>query len=180
MKPLLLIAFATVAVFSQPEVRISQRAAADGQQMILGYSGTNLIYTCRAASVQPTSPSISIASATNANPVVFTVTAGHGFNSSSTPQVTISGGTGNWTGANGTYTATIVSSTTFSIAVNSTAYGAVAGTLVYTSRAPLTTNRIWSVQYFAYDGSNNIIWSGWAGGVPSYTNTCSAAPTQYQ
>jgi len=75
--------------------------------------------------------SISITSATNANPVVFTVAAGHGFATGEGPVITISGGTGAWTVVNGSFVATILSPTTFSIAVNSTAIGAVAGTIVY-------------------------------------------------
>lgn len=171
----------TAALYAQPETRLSQKNPDVAYQFVLGYSGTNAIYICKAASLQPTSSAISIASATNANPVVFTVTAGHGFDASSHPQVTISGGTGNWTAVNLTNTtATIINSTTFSIAVNATAFGAVAGTLVYTTRAPRTTAAIWSVQSLAYDGSSNLIWTGWAGGTTSPVNTCTGAPATAQ
>ena len=177
---IILLLLAAVAAYGQPETIISQKSPLTAYQFIMAYSGSDLLYICRAASTQPTSPSISIASATQANPVVFTVSGGHGFNTSSLPQVTISGGTGNWTGVNGTFTATIINSTTFSIAVDSSAYGAVTGTLVFTTRAPRTTSYIWSVQKFVYDGSSNLIWSGWVGGTPSFTTTCSGAPAQYQ
>ena len=176
----ILLLLAAMALQAQTEMRLSQRNPDVGYQMILTYSGTSLLYLCKAASIQPTSPAISIASATNASPVVFTVSGGHGFNASSLPLVTISGGTGNWTAVNASLTATILSSTTFSVAVDSTSFGAVSGTLVFTTRAPRTTSSIWSVQKFVYDGSANMIWSGWVGGTPSYTTTCSSAPSQYQ
>ena len=179
MKPLLTILFITTA-FAQSEVRIAERNPDTAFQSILGYSGSNLVYICKALSLQPESAAISIASATNANPVVFTVSGGHGFSTSIKPSVTISGGTGNWTAVNGVSTATIINSTTFSIPVDSAAFGAVAGTLVYRSRAPLTTSAIWSVQFLVYDGSNNIISSSWAGGTTAPTKTCTGAPTQYQ
>lgn len=176
----ILLLLAACAVQAQNDVIISQKSPSAGYQFIMGYSGTNLLYICRAASIQPTSPSISIASATQANPAVFTISGGHGFDASALPIVTVSGGTGNWTAVNGSFTATIISSTEFSIPVNSTTFGAVSGTLVFTTRAPRTTSPIWSVQKFVYDGSNNAIWSGWVGGVSSFVNTCSSAPAQYQ
>ncbi len=176
----ILLLLAALAVQAQTEMRLSQRNPDTGYQFIFAYSGTDLLYLCRANSIQPTSPSISIASATQASPVVFTVSGGHGFNTSAKPLVTISGGAGNWTAVNGSFTATVINSTTFSIVVDSSAFGAVAGTLVFTTRAPRTTSNVWSVQKFVYDGSSNMIWSGWVGGTPSYTTTCSSAPTQYQ
>lgn len=179
MKLLLALLLAACA-YGQQEVRFSQNNPDLGYQYVMSYSGTNLIYLCKALSLQPTSGAISIASATNASPVVFTVSGGHGFNTNSKPSVIISGGTGNWTGVNGTYTATVINSTTYSIAVDSTAFGAVTGTLTYTTRSPLTTNPVWNVQFFAYDGSNNMVWSGWAGGAPQKKFTCSGSPAQYQ
>lgn len=178
---ILLLALVTSAAYAQTEMRISQRSPDTGYQFIMAYSGTSIQYICKAASLQPTSSAISIASATNANPVVFTVSGGHGFNTNSKPLITISGGTGSWTAVNLTNTvATVINSTTFSIAVDSTAFGALAGTVTYTTRAPRTTSSIWSVQYFTYDGSGNNTWAGWANGTSSFTNTCSGAPNNYQ
>lgn len=173
-----LLAFSAVAQNCQ--IGTPSDAPATGCQRIMAYSGTLISYMCQARSVQATKTRISIASATNANPVVFTVTGGHGFNTNSLPLVTISGGTGNWTAVNGTFTATIINTTTFSIPVNSTSLGAMAGTIVLDTAAPLITAAVWSVQKFVYDGSNNLVWSGFVGGSPAERNTCSAAPTQYQ
>jgi hypothetical protein len=130
--------------------------------------GSNLTYIGYALSNQHEAASTteSIASATNANPVVFTVTGGHGFDYQSgatiLPVVCVSGGTGNWTAVNGCFVGTPTASTTFSIPVNSTSFGAVTGTLVLTTNAPLTTKAIWAIEKFVYNGSNQIIFSGWA------------------
>ncbi|NBW07794.1 MAG: hypothetical protein EBR82_07185 [Caulobacteraceae bacterium] len=178
MKKLLLV-LASLSAFAQTEFRLSQRNPDVGYQYIAGYSGSNLIYLCKAASIQPVSPAISVASATNASPTVLTVSGGHGFDVSSKPNISVSGGTGNWVAINGARTATIISSTTLSIPVDATAFGALTGTIVFTTRAPRTTSSIWSVQFFVYSGSN-MIWSGWSTGVPSSTTTCTTSPTQYQ
>lgn len=177
----ILLALAALSAFAQPETRLSQKNPDTAYQFILGYSGDNTIYICKAASQQPTSPSISVASISNANPAVFTVSGGHGFyvDAMHTPKVTVSGGTGNWTAVNGTWTATLINSTTFSIAVDSTAFGAVAGTIVYTTKAPRTTSPVWSVQAFAYSAAN-MIWAGWANGTTSATTTCTGSPSQAQ
>lgn len=176
----IVLLLAALAVNAQTEMRLSQRNPDTGYQMILTYSGSNLLYLCKANSIQPTSPSISITSVSNAAAAVITVSGGHGFNTSALPLVTISGGTGNWTPLNASLTATVINSTTFSVPIDSSGFGVVTGTLVYTTRAPRTTSSVWSVQKFVYDGSDNMIWSGWVGGTPSYTTTCSSAPAQYQ
>lgn len=72
-----------------------------------------------------------ITSATNANPAVLTMTTPHGFTVGTTVQLNLSGFTGSWTPVNGHFTATILSATTVSVPVNSTAFGAMAGTPVY-------------------------------------------------
>ena len=177
---LILLLLAALAVSAQTEMRLSQRNPDTGYQFVLGYSGSNLIYACKAASIQPVSPSISIASASNASPVVFTISGGHGFNLSSTPTVTIAGGTGNWAAVNGSFTATVINTTTYSIVVDSTAFGAVTGTLTYTTRAPRITSAVWSIQKLIYDGSNNLIFAAWDSGTPSYTRVCSGNPAAAQ
>jgi len=145
-------------------------------QAVLGYSGTNLVYTCYARSVlqNRTSRSVSISAATNNNPVVFTSNT-HGFAIGSRPSVTISGGTGNWTAINGTSVATVVDANSFSIAVDSTSFGALTGTITFTTTAPRLTVAEWSVKKLTYDGSNNLIFVGWQGGTQSYSQKCSDA-----
>jgi hypothetical protein len=66
-----------------------------------------------------------ITAATNANPVELTLTS-HGLTNGET--ITISGATGAWAPINGTFTATVTGVNTFTIAVDSTAFGALTGT----------------------------------------------------
>ena len=74
----------------------------------------------------------SISAATNASPVVLTST-GHGLNTGAS--VTISGATGSWTPINGTSTITKIDANSFSIPVDSTAFGALTGTVVFSGKA---------------------------------------------
>ncbi len=137
------------------------------------YSSNNLIYSCTALAVQPRSlPGfsgsttnagiITVSAASNASPVSFTATA-HGldYQSGATvlPVVTISGGTGAWAGVNGQFVATPTSANAFTIPVDSTAFGALSGTLVVTTTAPKTTEAVWLVKGFVY-ATANLIFSG--------------------
>ena len=149
-----------------PVATISQGAANDGYQSIFVYASNNLTYLCKARSTQnvlQTLPTIS--AATNANPAALTITA-HGLDyqslATSTPVITITGGTGNWVAINGTFIATPTGANTVTIPVDSTAFGALTGTFVVTTRAPRTTGLYWSITHYAYDASNNLIWIGWA------------------
>ncbi len=181
MKTLLILALLALPAFGQNcQIGSTSGNPPTGCQRILGYSGTNLIYMCQARSVQPQASKMTVASASTANPVVFTISGGHGFDLSSLPIVTLTGGTGNWTAVNITATATIINSTTFSIPVNSTSFGSLAGTVVVSTNSPLTTSSVWSVMKLVYDGSDNLIWTGFVGGSPGERNTCSAAPAQAQ
>lgn len=70
---------------------------------------------------------VAITAATNANPAVLTV-VGHPFVTGN--QIGISGFTGSWAKANGQFPVTVTGANTFSIPINSTAFGAIAGTPV--------------------------------------------------
>ena len=94
--------------------------------------------------------------------------------------VTISGATGTgWvsgaTTVNGTFVATIIDANSFSIPVNTTGNGTLAGTVLFTTNAPRLAMNEWSVKKFVYDGSNNLIWSGWLGGTSNFNQKCSEA-----
>ncbi len=67
-----------------------------------------------------------ITAATNANPVVFTKTA-HGLTTGTV--ITLFGGTGAWSAVNGSFVITSTGANTFSIPVDSTAFGALTGTI---------------------------------------------------
>lgn len=165
---------AAFAFAQGPEVTISQGPSPNEFQIVYGYTGANLVYVCYAKSRQPTSGTISISAASNANPVSLTST-GHGFNTNSRPRITISGATGNWTPINGAFTATITGANTFTIPVDSTTFGALAGTVVFTTVGPRTNQPQWAVKQFAYDASSNLVSSAWLGGSSALQAKCSDA-----
>ena len=70
-----------------------------------------------------------ITAVTNANPAQMTST-GHGFSNSD--HVYITGFTGNWLPANGTWVISNVAANTFTIPVDSTGFGAISGSPVFT------------------------------------------------
>lgn len=160
-------------------ITIAPLIAQDGQQVnesegppyrayqkLFYVSGTNIQYICVAQSQSKTTP-ITVTAASNANPVSFTATAHNlgdygNLGATVTPIVKITGGTGNWTVINGTWTATPTSADAFTIPVDSAALGALTGTLVVTTMSPRHNEAVWSVQKFMYDGSNNLTGSGWA------------------
>lgn len=132
------------------------------------------LYTCTARSVQARnngSGVITVTAASNANPVSFTATA-HGITwvsgSFATPVVTISGATGAWAVINGEWVATPTSADAFTIPVNSTSLGALAGTLVVTTSSPRITEAVWRVEKSVFDGTtaplataNNLLFHGY-------------------
>lgn len=137
----------------------------NGYQSILYYTGTNLIYICKARSEQAISP-VTVSAASNANPVSFTATA-HGFGdfvmhgATTTPTVRIQGCTGGWTPINGVWLATVTSANAFTIAVDSTAFGAFTAACRFDSRTPRWNTAIWSIEKFMYDGASNIVGMLW-------------------
>lgn len=77
-----------------------------------------------------------ITAATNAAAAVLT-SAAHSFPTGAILPLTISGFTGNWTPLNGIHNATVLGVDTFSVAVDSTTFGAMAGSPVYLSGAAI-------------------------------------------
>ena len=105
----------------------------------------------------PQSFSQSITAATRTNGAYFTSTGisldqyyniNFGTGPGRGPTVSISGGTGNWAAANGTWTATVASGDAngFTIpAINSSSWGAVTGSLTVTTAPPLINSVVASV-----------------------------------
>jgi hypothetical protein len=87
--------------------------------------GTTAVMDGNVASGQA---AVSVTAATNANPAALTSTA-HGLTTGQ--KVTISGATGSWVPINGTWAVTVTGANTFTIPVDSTAFGALAGTVVF-------------------------------------------------
>lgn len=174
----LIAAFLSVAAYGQ-QCQINSPQNSTACTTLMTYDGSNnLLYMCKARASLPVTQVLSISAASNASPVSLT-SAGHGFDSTQLPIVTISGGTGNWTSINGTFTATITGANTFTIPVNSTAFGALAGTITFTTTAPRTTQPVWSVAKFVYSGSDMTAMF-FVGGSSAERNTCTGAPSQYQ
>jgi hypothetical protein len=149
--------------------------------MVLGYSGTSLVYTCESQSNDAvvtgrrSHTQVPISAVSKATAAVITST-GHGLPISSRPQITISGATGTgWTAINGNFTATVIDADTFSIPVDSSAFGTLGGTVVFLTTAPRLTVAEWSVKRLVYDASSNLIWSGWQSGTRAYNQKCSDA-----
>lgn len=88
-----------------------------------------------------------VTAATNAAAAVLTSTA-HSFPVGTGITLTFSGFTGNWTPLNGAKAITVIDANTFSVAINSTAFGALTGTPVYLSGSAI------SIDGTATSGSN--------------------------
>ena len=86
-----------------------------------------------------------VTAATNANPAVLSVAV-----APPTGIVFVSGFTGSWTPCNGQFTATNLTSGTFSIPVNSTSFGAVTGTPLVSAAGPGVT--------YTYTFQNNSLY----------------------
>jgi hypothetical protein len=162
-------------LFAQPEVRLSQGAPQEGYQAVYATDGSgNVISVCTSQSIDNTGirarTKVSISAATNANPVVFTST-GNGFTLNTRPNITISGATVGWVTVNSTFVATVIDANTFSIPIDSTAFGALSGTLVFTTTAPRQTVAEWSVVRYFFSGTN-ILSRVWLGGTSAYNNKC--------
>jgi hypothetical protein len=70
-------------------------------------------------------PIVTITGATNASPVAFTVSESLAFGNGA--YLVIAGGTGSWAGVNGAFYVTVTGTHTFTIAVNSSAFGSFSG-----------------------------------------------------
>ena len=182
MKTLLLLLTAAIAFAQEgPNTNPTAGPPMTSWQQVNGYTGTDIIYICFARSlVQSRSANapLTISAASNAAAVVFTST-GHGFPIPTQlvvrPTITIKGGTGNWTAINHTFTATIIDANSFSIPVDSTAFGALTGTITFTTTAPRLNFAEWAVELFTYDASHNNLGSVWLGGNTGLAQKCSDA-----
>lgn len=123
----------------------------------------NAEYLCWAAPQQPTAQALpTISSATKANPCVLTITA-HKLPVGSRANITISGVTGTgWTALNTTLVATYVDANSVSVAVDSSGFGTLGGTIVVSTTYPTTDRACWQIKHFSYDAAANQIHSGYA------------------
>lgn len=177
---IVLFAALAVSVSAQQQVQIFPGPAT---QHSFVYSGSSVIAICEALSVVTTGPraatSVSISAISKASPGIVTST-GHGFDVYSRPRVTISGATGTgWvSGANtvnGTFTATVIDADTFSIPVDTSGNGTLAGTVIFKTTAPRKTMPEWSVLRQSYDGSGFLQLTSWLNGSSAMNQKCSEA-----
>lgn len=161
-------------------VRVTDAPTPEAWQSIPVISGTNTVAVCYALSnstdTRRANIRVAISAISKASAAVVT-SVGHGFDLNGLPQVTISGATGTgWVSGtntvNGTFVATPIDADTFSIPVNTTGNGTLAGTIVFTTTAPRKTVFEWAVKVIKYDGSNNAVWIGWLGGTASANQRC--------
>lgn len=197
MKRLIASLLASVWVLSaQTEVKLSQQPENIAYTQILVYSGTNVSYICTAQSLQNPSQ-IAVSTISNANPGVVTATA-HGMyflppgTTGARVVVFISGATGGWASINGTHATIPVDADHFTFGVDTTAFGSFSGqSIIVTTKAPLTTKSIWTVQSFVSDASGNPVFIayradatttslGTLGSGSSRPNGTCTAPTAYQ
>lgn len=183
-------------------VNDSQGSPFTGYQKLAYEDGSgNITYLCVAPSKSGNSgtnsnipTAITVTAATNANPVSFTATAHNvgdygNLGATVTPIIKITGGTGNWTVINGTWTMTPTSADAFTIPVNSTSLGALTGTLVVTTFSPRHNNPVWSIFHQTVNGSSVFTSQAWGqrpggagttelrGGVTGYSFKCSERST---
>lgn len=143
-----------------PPVSISIGPPPEAWTTVNDYAGgSNLIYSGMARSTQAVT-TFTVASFSKANPGVMNI-VGHGLTNGMT--VTISGATGDWAGVNGIQVVTVVDANNVSVPVNTTAYtGSFNGSV--TTSGPLTTQAVWAIQKSAYNISNQVTATFWAGG----------------
>ncbi len=139
------------------------------------YSGTDLIYTCRAQSQQPTATFARSDSALTsivdaANTATVTTASAHGL--AVNDKVVVSGATVD-TDLNGTYVIqTVGSTTTFTITTASVADATYTeSTLKFTTTAPRDTAPIWSITKYTYT-ANMITAVQWANGTSGTSQIC--------
>ena len=169
------------------DVRISDEPAKPAFSEVFVPNGTNqTIAICYARSVLTTGPrvttKVAISAISKASPAVVT-SVGHGIHASARPAVTISGATGTgWVpGINGTFVGTYIDADTFSLAttagvsVDSSGFGTLAGTVVFTTTGPRTTVAEWAIQKLTYDVSGNVIGKNWLYGSSDFVARCSDA-----
>lgn len=172
-------------LLAQPEgqsVNLSQGPVQVPWTSINYYTAGVMQFQCRARTIQAAAnpaQQLTLSAASNANPANFTST-GHGFGdfvthgATMTPNVRISGLTGNWTPCNGSWVATITGADNFTVPCNSTAFGTFAGQAPVAVTATARWNQaVWTIQKFYYVGSDMVGW-GWASNPAGLGSTVTA------
>lgn len=182
MKRLLIIALAAESMlFAQEGAPVNQSVGPPpvAYTDLYDYSGANLIYVCKARSVQP-NYTATIA-ATTLTDIVDSGTTGtvtwpnHGLAVGN--RVTVAGATVD-TDLNGTYyVQTVADANTFTITTASVTDATYTdATLTISTTAPRNVAAIWSIEKLTYSGSN-LVSRQWANGNPTMVNICANRAT---
>jgi hypothetical protein len=168
-----LIAFAVLLPLSAQSVPDGPNVNQSGGPPVTAYSkllfrdgSGNVQYSCVAKSKTKLS-SLTVTGATNATPIVITTSATHGLATDNI--VTITGVLGN-TAANGTFTITVVSGTTFSLN-SSVGNGAYTSAGAVATFAPRSNDFVWAIQKFYYTGTS-LDRFAWSNGTTAMSVAC--------
>lgn len=126
----------------------------------LPYTSGGTTYICYARAFNKKT-SMSVSTVTPGSPTVVTLASAHAFETFTNPTVTLSGATGASAVLNGTYVATIVDSTTVSLALDSSALSSVTGTITMSTNAPRLNQPVWAIQKAVTTSSGDLalLWS---------------------
>lgn len=166
MRPLLAGLCLAALSFGQGIVNQTAAPPPDNYVQQFFYSGSNVIYECRAPALEPpvtfyvsSSTLTSIAVASNVGTVTFPATTFYGWVGMT---ITVAGSA--TTALNKTYVVSAVTPTTATIATSGVSDGTYNDTtLTVSSRSPLLNSAVWAIHAFKYDGSSNLIGSFWEG-----------------
>jgi len=158
MKKLILFLIAAAAFAQTQETRVANTPVRSPSSLLVAYDASNNpLYIGWPTQIQ-TLTRFTVTSLSAAAAAVATITA-HGLQTGNS--VVVAGGTGDWTGVNGTHYITRTAASTFTIPINSSGYaGSFAGTI--TSTAPRSSTAIWMIQKNTFDASNNLTLTQWA------------------
>lgn len=169
LKVLTLLLLLYTSLFAQYGVDTVVSDAPSRVQFTLAlYTSGGTDYICYALKDQSTPTTLTITAVSNASAGVVSA-ASHGMHAESSPKVTITGGTGNWTVINSTWQVTYLTADTFSIPLDTTSLGPLTGTLVVKTTAPLLNKPMWLVRKAT---ANTLFYSN--GG---YSNACTDRAT---
>lgn len=155
---------------AQQETILSPKPSTAGIATVMDYSGTSMIYMGKAPSPTPWTHAFSVATCATTSvywPHCSQMTnivdssntgtvaaASHGLKVGD--RITVAGGTD--TDLNTSYqVATVVDANSFTITTASVTDATYTTGLIITTRAPRSTEAIWKIQKFVYDGSSNLI-----------------------
>lgn len=124
-------------------VHNSDRPSKEPTTTLLAVSG-DYQYIGKADGRSKLPQTLPLATPTAGSPTVLDFASAHGLVSGN--EVILSGLTGDWAPLNGSHPATVTDSDSLTVAVDSSAFGAVTGTPVAQTHAPRTNRPVWAIE----------------------------------